>query len=151
MTEHTHSAGCCAPHPANAARVAIDGVAPAARSAQSQLPISADKAELLVTGSLITMDPSQPLGSPFGFTQIDPNTGLPAPMANTTADYGWEYTWHCHILGHEENDFMRPIVFHANEAVPAAATGLTAASSGTQACSPRDTASRSSSSLAVNS
>lgn len=60
MTEHTHSAGCCAPHPANAARVAIDGVAPAARSAQSRLPISADKAELLVTGSLITMDPSQP-------------------------------------------------------------------------------------------
>ena len=60
MTEHTHPAGCCAPHPANAARVAIDGVAPAPRSAQSPLPVSAGKAELLVTGSLITMDPSQP-------------------------------------------------------------------------------------------
>ena len=26
-------------------------------------------------------------------------------------DFGWEYVWHCHILGHEENDMMRPIKF----------------------------------------
>jgi hypothetical protein len=26
-------------------------------------------------------------------------------------DYGWEYVWHCHLLGHEENDMMRPIAF----------------------------------------
>ena len=32
------------------------------------------------------------------------------------------WVWHCHILGHEENYFMRPIVFHANEAVPLAPT-----------------------------
>ncbi len=22
-------------------------------------------------------------------------------------NYGWEYVWHCHLLGHEENDMMR--------------------------------------------
>ena len=27
-------------------------------------------------------------------------------------NFGWEYVWHCHILGHEENDMMRPIVFN---------------------------------------
>jgi len=74
--------------------------------------------------SVRRQDPSQPEGAMFGFTQIDPNTGLPAPMANMTADYGWEYTWHCHILGHEENDFMRPWKFNAREAAPLAATGL---------------------------
>jgi hypothetical protein len=31
---------------------------------------------------------------------------------NKEEDYGWEYVWHCHILGHEENDFMRPFVFN---------------------------------------
>jgi len=25
-------------------------------------------------------------------------------------NFGWEYVWHCHLLGHEENDMMRPIV-----------------------------------------
>ena len=62
------------------------------------------------------MDPSQPLGSPFGFTQLNVNTGLPAPVVNAIVNFGWEYTWHCHILGHEENDFMRPLVFNIHEA-----------------------------------
>ncbi|MGV0990994.1 MAG: amidohydrolase [Mycobacterium sp.] len=60
MTTHEHVAGCCAPHPANAARVSIDGVAPAQRSAQPHHRGSADKAELLVVGSVITMDEAQP-------------------------------------------------------------------------------------------
>jgi hypothetical protein len=70
------------------------------------------------------MDPSQQLGVPTGFTQVDVNTGLPAVVVNEVADYGWEYTWHCHILGHEENDFMRPVKFNANELAAAAPTGL---------------------------
>jgi hypothetical protein len=64
------------------------------------------------------MDPTQPEGSPFGFTQIDPLTGNPAVVTNASVNFGWEYVWHCHILGHEENDFMRPIHFAANEAMP---------------------------------
>jgi fibronectin type 3 domain-containing protein len=70
--------------------------------------------------SVRAADPSQPLGSPFGFTQIDPATGTPKTVVNDIVNYGWEYTWHCHILGHEENDFMRPVIFNANEAVPLA-------------------------------
>jgi FtsP/CotA-like multicopper oxidase with cupredoxin domain len=30
-------------------------------------------------------------------------------------NFGWEYVWHCHILGHEENDMMRPIVFQVKQ------------------------------------
>ena len=41
-------------------------------------------------------------------------------------DYGWEYVWHCHILGHEENDFMRPLVLNVATSVPAAPTSLVA-------------------------
>ena len=72
--------------------------------------------------SLRPLDPSQPLGATSGFTQINVSTGLPQPVANAMQDFGWEYVWHCHILGHEENDFMRPIIFHANEATPTAVT-----------------------------
>jgi hypothetical protein len=68
------------------------------------------------------MDPSQPLGVPTGFTQVDTVTGNPATVVNDTVNYGWEYVWHCHILGHEENDFMRPVVFDAAEATPPAPT-----------------------------
>lgn len=60
MTEHSHTGGCCAPHPANAARVSLSGVGPAERAAQPRRQEKADKAELLVTGSLITLDPAAP-------------------------------------------------------------------------------------------
>jgi len=73
------------------------------------------------------MDPTQPEGSPFGFTQIDPATGNPKVVTNALKDYGWEYVWHCHILGHEENDFMRPVKFNANEMLPGAPQFVTAA------------------------
>jgi len=75
--------------------------------------------------SVRLLDPSQAEGSLTGFTQVDPYTGAPATMANVITDFGWEYVWHCHILGHEENDFMRPISFHSMDAVPDAPTGLT--------------------------
>jgi FtsP/CotA-like multicopper oxidase with cupredoxin domain len=72
--------------------------------------------------SLRLRDPSQPADVPMGFTQVDVVTGNPAVVVNKVDDFGWEYVWHCHILGHEENDFMRPIKFNANEAVPLAPT-----------------------------
>jgi FtsP/CotA-like multicopper oxidase with cupredoxin domain len=63
--------------------------------------------------SVRARDPSQPVGPNVieGFTQVDPITGNPAVVSNKVEDFGWEYVWHCHILGHEENDFMRPFVF----------------------------------------
>ena len=72
------------------------------------------------------MDPTTPAGSTLNYIQAAPVAGLPNPagISNVMTDYGWEYVWHCHLLGHEENDMMRPIVF--NPAVPVAPTGLTA-------------------------
>ena len=46
-----------------------------------------------------------------GFTQINPADGTALAVTNQMDNYQWEYVWHCHILGHEENDFMRPFVF----------------------------------------
>ncbi|MBU3706743.1 MAG: amidohydrolase [Mycobacterium sp.] len=60
MTHTPHAADCCAPHPANAARVSVDSVAPADRTAHPRRVERAATADLLVTGSLLTMDPAQP-------------------------------------------------------------------------------------------
>ena len=61
--------------------------------------------------------PNQLASDNHGITQIDAATGAaPAvPYTNAAVDYGSEYVWHCHILGHEENDFMRPFIFKAKE------------------------------------
>ncbi len=39
---------------------------------------------------------------------------------NEVTDFGWEYVWHCHLLGHEENDMMRPIKYTVSPFVPTA-------------------------------
>ena len=75
-----------------------------------------------VPNSSRSLDPSQALGATMGFNQIDPFTGVPAVVGNVTANFGWEYVWHCHILGHEENDFMRPFIFRYTAVVPDAPT-----------------------------
>ena len=46
---------------------------------------------------------------PNEFTDVDP-TNQPAAVTNDLTNFGWEYVWHCHILGHEENDMMRAMV-----------------------------------------
>lgn len=60
MPDQSHSGDCCSPHPVDKARVTLAGVAPAERTARPQHRETADKADLLVTGSLITMDESTP-------------------------------------------------------------------------------------------
>ena len=58
MTDHHQSsAGCCAPHPANAARMSLAGLAAAEPTAHPHRTAEGSTAELLVTGSLITMEP----------------------------------------------------------------------------------------------
>ena len=37
-------------------------------------------------------------------------------------NYCCEYVWHCHLLGHEENDMMRPLVIQVAPAAPSAVT-----------------------------
>ena len=55
---------------------------------------------------------------------MNPYTANPVTIVNTLQNFGWEYVWHCHILGHEENDMMRPIIY---QVPPAAPSGLVAA------------------------
>jgi FtsP/CotA-like multicopper oxidase with cupredoxin domain len=78
--------------------------------------------------------PNQLASDNHGITQIDANTGnAPAtPYTNAPVDYGSEYVWHCHILGHEENDFMRPFIFNAKEVKAPAftTTSVTAGANG---------------------
>ncbi|HET7831331.1 MAG TPA: choice-of-anchor D domain-containing protein [Gallionella sp.] len=98
--------------------------------------------------SVRAMDPSQALGSALGFTQMNtagnptakpgqpgynPNWGLAVPagtITNAIANFDNEFVWHCHILGHEENDFMRPFVFAPNDLVPEAPRNLNVAAGG---------------------
>jgi len=99
-----------------------------------------------VPASHRVLDPSQAVGSTMYFTNIDPTTGgaptfqtqlvggvntqVPTgTYSNQLTDFDNEYVWHCHILGHEEFDFMRPFVFHPNVVVPDAPAAVTVAGS----------------------
>jgi FtsP/CotA-like multicopper oxidase with cupredoxin domain len=64
-----------------------------------------------VPESIRLLDPTQPLHATMNFWPQDAN-GNPVTTTNEITNFGWEYVWHCHLLGHEENDMMRPIIFH---------------------------------------
>ena len=72
--------------------------------------------------SLRPLNPAIPIGSGYGFTNIDPITQAPLvpPTTNVMTSFAWEYVWHCHILSHEENDMMRAIVLNVASAIPPA-------------------------------
>jgi FtsP/CotA-like multicopper oxidase with cupredoxin domain len=82
--------------------------------------------------SIRPLDPTMPLGTPSannpnqtpGWPYPDPL--VPVPFTNDLTNFGWEYVWHCHILGHEENDMMRPIVMNVAETLPVAPSNLQA-------------------------
>jgi len=84
----------------------------ALRPTVPQLPFS-------VPDSIRLMDVSSPQGSTGQFTGVDPN-GNPVTVTNQLINLGWEYVWHCHLLGHEENDMMRPIAFNVPRLLPTA-------------------------------
>jgi len=69
--------------------------------------------------SIRPLDPA----SPLGVTMTD-SAGM--TLLNTLTDYGMEYIWHCHLLGHEEHDMMRPLVMvmPLNITAPALADGV---------------------------
>jgi FtsP/CotA-like multicopper oxidase with cupredoxin domain len=83
--------------------------------------------------SVRLLDPTRPehatnvTGMP-GFTNVDPN-GNGITVSNEYTNFGWEYVWHCHLLGHEESDMMRPLVFQV--LTPVAPDTLTATAVGT--------------------
>jgi hypothetical protein len=73
-------------------------------------PFAATNQPFKVPNSVRLLDPTRPLGSTMNFTNIDP-IGNPVTVTNQMCNFGWEYVDHCHILGHEENDMMRPMAF----------------------------------------
>jgi FtsP/CotA-like multicopper oxidase with cupredoxin domain len=79
----------------------------------------------------VTRDPgaTNATGLP-GFTNVDPN-GNGVTIVNALNNFSWEYVWHCHLLGHEESDMMRPLVFTV--LAPNPPTNLTDVVGGTQA------------------
>jgi FtsP/CotA-like multicopper oxidase with cupredoxin domain len=62
-----------------------------------------------------------------GFMNLDPLTGQAKVPADNNAglfNYGAEYVWHCHILSHEEQDMMRPLVLRVATGAPADPSAL---------------------------
>jgi FtsP/CotA-like multicopper oxidase with cupredoxin domain len=52
------------------------------------------------------------------FSNLNPYSNVGVTTVNALQNFGWEYVWHCHILGHEENDMMRPMIFQVPPAAP---------------------------------
>jgi FtsP/CotA-like multicopper oxidase with cupredoxin domain len=77
---------------------------------------SAPRVPFSLPNSIRPLNPMTPLGSTMGFSQVDTTTGgnLATPQTNQLTNFGHEYTWHCHILSHEENDMMRPTILNPN-------------------------------------
>ena len=59
-----------------------------------------------VPESIRPLDPTMPVDAPI--TVTNPVDGNRITIPNAMTNFGWEYVWHCHMLGHEEMDFMRP-------------------------------------------
>lgn len=73
------------------------------------------------------LDPTLPIGATganANFLNVDPNNN-PVTVINQMANFGHEYTWHCHLLGHEENDMMRPIMVAAAPNAPSSLAATT--------------------------
>jgi FtsP/CotA-like multicopper oxidase with cupredoxin domain len=68
------------------------------------------------------LDVDRPLGTFTQFTGVDIFNN-PINITNQLFNFGQEYVWHCHLLGHEENDMLRAEVFVV---APEDPTGLTA-------------------------
>ena len=70
------------------------------------------------------LNPMMPLGSTAMFNNIDPQGNPTNPVVNELVNFGWEYTYHCHILSHEEMDMMRPVVLALPPNKPAGLTSV---------------------------
>jgi FtsP/CotA-like multicopper oxidase with cupredoxin domain len=91
-------------------------------------PIIPTNLPFKLPNSVRRMDVTMPVGSTMNFTGVDPNN-LPVTVVNAVVNFGWEYVWHCHLLGHEENDMMRPMIIAV---APEQPTNLTAVSTVTK-------------------
>ena len=78
-----------------------------------------------IPNSVRPFDVTIPIGTQTS-TSLDPLNN-PITVFNALINYGWEYVWHCHLLGHEENDMMRPMIIGVAAAAP---TNLAASTPG---------------------
>ncbi|MEX8520877.1 MAG: multicopper oxidase domain-containing protein [Leptothrix sp. (in: b-proteobacteria)] len=114
----------------------------AVRPKTPQLPFGLPNSVRLLDPTLLpgastntVLFPAGTLNAPLAFTQydLDPGSrtyGQPKTVTNTIVDMGWEYVWHCHILGHEENDLMQTLVFRPTIHKPDAPKNVTVSRSG---------------------
>jgi FtsP/CotA-like multicopper oxidase with cupredoxin domain len=65
-----------------------------------------------------TRSPNPARPDTWTFQSPDTTTGGFITVTNTPVSYGYEYVWHCHLLGHEENDMMRPLVVQTGDSPP---------------------------------
>ncbi len=99
----------------------LEDIVVAFRPRSPRLPFTLGK-------SLRVLDPTKAANSLVPTTDIaagalnQGNLGNIVQVSNNNGgalyDYGWEYVWHCHILGHEENDFMRPLILNVAATPP---------------------------------
>lgn len=89
--------------------------------ASTQIPLAFQQYDLVTGAAIAATNGVDVLGNPISIPGV----------SNQIRNYGWEYVYHCHILGHEENDLMRPMVFlpkmeflTKNEVTPDAPTGV---------------------------
>jgi FtsP/CotA-like multicopper oxidase with cupredoxin domain len=69
--------------------------------------------------SIRRLDPTKPDSALIDYFD---SVGKPITVPNAIYNFGEEYVWHCHLLGHEENDMMRPIVFYRTASPPVVPT-----------------------------
>ncbi len=81
-----------------------------------------------VPNSIRPIDVTMPVGSPlkpppFGWQDVN---GNPVTVLNKMVNFGWEYVYHCHLLGHEEMDMMHEVSLAVAPVAPSnlSATGL---------------------------
>ncbi len=72
--------------------------------------------------SVRSMDVTMPdTVADLNISGLDPASGnATITNVNQRVNFGWEYVWHCHILGHEENDMMRSMSFLVPPPAPSA-------------------------------
>jgi hypothetical protein len=81
-----------------------------------------------VPNNVRLLNPMMPAGDTSMFNNVDANGNPTTAIINKLVNFGWEYTYHCHILSHEEMDMMRPV---SVAMPPNAPDGLTWSVSGT--------------------
>lgn len=105
----------------------LEDIFVAIRPVRSTLPFT-------LPNSVRPLSPSMPTTD--SFDSFDPYSGSAVTWSNKAVaedgvtpihNFGWEYMWHCHLLGHEENDMMRPIMFCAVPSAPEVTGAVTGA------------------------